>query len=83
MPIIQFNLLEGRSNEMKRELARRVTETVTDVLGVKPEQVRILIHEMGGHDFSVAGVTAADRGQTANGNGACPGATPKREELNS
>ncbi len=63
MPIIQFNLLEGRTVEQKRALAKRVTETVVDVLGVKPENVRILIHEMGGYDFSVAGVCAAENGK--------------------
>lgn len=61
MPIIQFNMLEGRTVEMKRELAEKVTNTVVEVLGVKRETVRILIHEMGMNDFSVGGVTAADR----------------------
>ena len=71
MPIIQFNLLEGRTVEQKRALARRVTETVVDVLGVKPENVRILIHEIGGEDFSVGGVTASQNGKmpAANLNG--------------
>jgi 4-oxalocrotonate tautomerase len=64
MPIIQFNLLEGRTVEQKRELARRVTQTVTEVLGVKPEVVRILIHQVTGDDFSVGGVTAAERAAT-------------------
>lgn len=63
MPIIQFNLLEGRTVEQKRNLAKRVTETVVEVLGVKPENVRILIHEMGGEDFSVGGVTASQNGK--------------------
>ena len=61
MPIIQFNMLEGRTTEMKRELAAKVTDTVVQVLGVKRETVRILIHEMGVQDFSVGGVTAQDR----------------------
>ncbi len=63
MPIIQFNLMEGRTHEQKRELARRVADTVVEVLGVKREAVRILIHEMGPYDFSVAGVVAADNGK--------------------
>ncbi|TDU28577.1 4-oxalocrotonate tautomerase family enzyme [Panacagrimonas perspica] len=66
MPIIQFNMLEGRTTEMKRELAAKVTDTVVAVLGVKRETVRILIHEMGLQDFSVGGVTAQDR-LAANG----------------
>lgn len=64
MPIIQFNLMQGRSIDQKRRLAEKVTDTVVEVLGVKRETVRILIHEMGMHDFSVGGVTAADRAMT-------------------
>lgn len=74
MPIIQFNMLEGRTVEMKRELAEKVTDTVVEVLGVKRETVRILIHEMAMHDFSVGGVTAADR---LAANGVAPGSIPK------
>lgn len=61
MPIIQCNLLEGRTTEQKRELAKRVTETVVDVLGVKPEQVRVLIHQLSAEDFAIGGMTVADR----------------------
>lgn len=61
MPIIQFNLMEGRSEATKRELAKRVCETVCEVLGSKPEAVRILIHGLGANDFSVAGVTLAEK----------------------
>ena len=79
MPIIQFNLMEGRTVEQKRRLAEKVTETVVEVLGVKRETVRILIHEMGQYDFSVGGVTAADRaavnGSHSNG-AAAPAAQP-------
>lgn len=61
MPIIQFNLIEGRTNDQKKRLAEKVTDTVVEVLGVKRENVRILIHEMGPYDFSVGGVTQAER----------------------
>lgn len=66
MPIIQFNLMEGRSEATKRELAKRVCETVCDVLGSKPEAVRILIHELGNNDFSVAGITAAENRESSS-----------------
>lgn len=61
MPIIQVNMMGNRSEEQKKELARRVCDTVCQVLDAKPESVRILIHELGPHDFSVAGVTMAER----------------------
>ncbi len=61
MPIIQVNMMENRTDEQKTELARKVCETVCEVLGAKPESVRIMIHELGPHDFSVGGVTMAER----------------------
>lgn len=66
MPIIEFHLLEGRTVEQKRKLCEAVTETVVDVLGVRREQVRILIHNLPPENFAIAGVTAADRA-AANG----------------
>jgi 4-oxalocrotonate tautomerase len=57
MPIVQFNLMTGRSVETKRQLMKEVTETVSRVLEVPPEKVRILIHEMQENDFAVAGTT--------------------------
>lgn len=75
MPIIQFNLLEGRTNEQKRRLAEKVTDAVIEALGVPRETVRILIHEMGLYDFSVGGVTAAER-KGINGSGAHAPALP-------
>lgn len=64
MPIIQVNMLEGRTVEQKRKLVSSVTAAVTEALGVQPEQVRILIHELESEHFAVAGMTAAERKQT-------------------
>lgn len=78
MPIIQVNLLEGRTVEQKRELARRLTEAAVEALGVRAEQVRVLMHQMALEDFAIAGVTALDRSVSAgaahagNGKGTTP-----------
>ena len=64
MPIIQVNLMQGRTNEQKKLLAQRITQSVVEVLGAKPESVRVLIHEMGPYDFSVGGVPMAERNST-------------------
>lgn len=61
MPIIEFHLLEGRTVDQKRRLCDAVTNTVVDVLGVRREQVRILIHDLPPENFSIAGITALDR----------------------
>ncbi len=59
MPIIQMNLLEGRTVEQKRNVVAAITEAVVRTLDVRPDQVRILINELGVEHFSVAGETAA------------------------
>jgi 4-oxalocrotonate tautomerase len=61
MPIIEMHLLEGRTVEQKRRAAAAITAALTDSLGVRPDQVRILITEHGFEDFSVGGKTAAQR----------------------
>ena len=43
MPFLQVNLMEGRSEEDKAELISALTDTVCEVLGSKPEQVRVLL----------------------------------------
>lgn len=61
MPIIEMHLMQGRSREQKRAVAAAVAEAVTRTLGVKPEQVRLLITEHGSEEFSVGGITAGLR----------------------
>ena len=61
MPIIEMHLLEGRTVEQKRKVVGAITHAVVEALGVKAEQVRILITEHGAENFSVAGVTAGER----------------------
>lgn len=61
MPIIQMNLLEGRSVDQKRRVVAAITSAVCAELEVPPEQVRILINEIGVEHFAVAGVTAGER----------------------
>lgn len=66
MPIIEIHLIQGRTVEQKRAVAEAVCEAVTRMLGVKPEQVRLLITEHGFEEFSVGGVTAGMKQEAAN-----------------
>jgi len=65
MPIIEMHLMQGRTVEQKRAVAEAVAEAVTRTLGVKHEQVRLLITEHGFEDFSVGGVTAGMKQEAA------------------
>jgi len=61
MPIIEMHLMEGRTVEQKRRVAVAMTEAIVRELGVPAGTVRILITEHGANDFSVGGVTMAQR----------------------
>ena len=62
MPRLIVQQIEGRSVEQKRELARRLTDTVVDILGVDPDTVTVFIEEVPPENFARAGVLALDRG---------------------
>lgn len=61
MPMLQVSILEGRTPDQKEELIRRLTETVTETLSVKPESVRVLVQEMPKTNWGIAGQSVAKR----------------------
>jgi 4-oxalocrotonate tautomerase len=61
MPIVQIELLAGRTVDQKRVLVDGVTRAICEALGVPPESVRIILRDMRLEDFAVAGRLHADR----------------------
>lgn len=61
MPFVHVHLLEGRDQAVKDELARRITEVVTEVTEVPPEEVWVRLDEMALGDFADGGKTRAAR----------------------
>lgn len=61
MPIIHVNMLEGRTLEQKRKLVSSMTEAVVKSLDVKPEAVRIVLHDLPKQNIAVAGVLQSDK----------------------
>ncbi len=55
MAIVTVEILEGRDQETQTRLMGRITEAVVEVLGARPEQVRVLIHELPRGNYAVAG----------------------------
>jgi 4-oxalocrotonate tautomerase len=76
MPIIQVNMLEGRTVAQKRAMIAAVTDAIVHSLGVKRDSVRIMINEMHAEHFALAGISAGEQplnkrnGHASNGNGA-------------
>lgn len=55
MPIVHIDMLAGRTRETKAVLLRRVTDAVAETLGVRREQVRVLIAEYPPQHWGVGG----------------------------
>jgi len=60
MPILQVELLKGRTVEQKREMVRKVTDAITETLNCPKEAVSIIIREMEWENYAKAGVLKAD-----------------------
>jgi len=61
MPIIHVNMFEGRTVDQKRKMVVAMTEAVVKSLDVKPEAVRIIMHDIPRHNIAVAGVLASEK----------------------
>ena len=55
MAVISVTIIEGRDRETKENLMAGLTEAVVCALGAKPEQVRVIIHEVKDGAYSVGG----------------------------
>ncbi|MBI5446822.1 MAG: tautomerase family protein [Deltaproteobacteria bacterium] len=60
MPIVEITWFEGRTVDQKREIARRVTDTLVEVVSCPPEAVSIVFNDRPRHDLAKAGKLACD-----------------------
>jgi 4-oxalocrotonate tautomerase len=57
MPVVEITLIEGRSDEAKERLHRRVAEAIHEAIDAPKESIRIVIREVPPIHFSVGGMT--------------------------
>lgn len=55
MPIINIQMLEGRTSQQKENLIKEVTEAVVRTTGAKKEAVTIVISDMKKEDYGLGG----------------------------
>lgn len=60
MPIVQIEILEGRTLDQKRQLAKKVTEAIVESLSCPPAAVRIMLREMSKEHFAIGGKLKID-----------------------
>lgn len=61
MPILQVELLKGRTTEQKRAMAEKVTQALVETVNCKQEDVKIIIREMEREDYATGGVLMLDK----------------------
>ncbi len=60
MPYVNIQITRGATREQKKELVARVTATLVEVLGKKPEHTHIVIQEIAEEDWGFAGQLTDD-----------------------
>lgn len=60
MPIVQIDMLEGRTVEQRRELVKKVTAAITESVSCPASAVTIIIREMTKEHLGQAGKLRAD-----------------------
>lgn len=60
MPLIQATIIAGRTPEQKRAFFEKVTAVAVETLGVKAEQVRVVINEVPAEHWAIGGISKAD-----------------------
>ncbi len=63
MPIVQVNMLEGRSDEQKEALIHEITEAMVRAIGAPRESVRVMIHELPKQHFGIGGSSVKKLGR--------------------
>jgi 4-oxalocrotonate tautomerase len=61
MPLVIVKMLEGRTTEQKRRLAREITDVVTRVTGAPEDQVDVVIEDHPRENWAKAGTLFCDR----------------------
>lgn len=61
MPVVTVQMRKGRSKDAKKKLLRQVTDAVANSIEIDASRVRVLIHEVDDHHFSVGGVSYEDQ----------------------
>jgi 4-oxalocrotonate tautomerase len=61
MPLIQITMLQGRSTDQKRKIAKRITDVMVEEAGAKREAIVVTFVEVSRESYASAGVLMADK----------------------
>ncbi len=61
MPLVQVTMLQGRTAEQKRKIAKRITDTMVEEAGAKREAIVVTFVELSKESYASGGVLMADK----------------------
>ena len=61
MPIINIDMIAGRTLDQKRNLVKSVTKVVCESIGTTPDRVKIKLNDMKPENYAISGELIADQ----------------------
>ncbi len=61
MPLVQITMLQGRTTEQKRKIAKRITDTLVEEAGARREGIMIAFHEVSKESYASGGELMVDK----------------------
>ena len=61
MPLVQVTMLQGRTADEKRKIAKRITDTMVEEAGAKREAVVVTFVELSKESYASGGLLMADK----------------------
>ena len=61
MPLVQITMLQGRTTDQKRKIARRITDVLVEEAGARREGIVIAFHEVSQENYASGGELISDK----------------------
>ncbi|MFJ7826965.1 4-oxalocrotonate tautomerase [Psychrobacillus sp. NPDC096623] len=63
MPLVNIQIIEGRSQEMINDLMKNVTDTVSESLDAPKKNIRVIVTEVPKTHWAIGGTSVKDLGR--------------------
>ncbi len=61
MPIVQVTMLQGRSADQKRKIAKRLTDVMVEEAGARREGITVVFNEVSKESYATGGELMVDK----------------------
>jgi 4-oxalocrotonate tautomerase len=61
MPLVQITMLQGRTPDQKRKVAKRITDALVEEGGARREAVIVAFHEVSKESYATGGELMVDK----------------------